>query len=609
MSNRTVVIGGGLAGLSAAHTVLQGGGSVTLIERNAFMGGNSTKATSGINGAGTRTQKAMGVPDTIQLFEEDTVRSATGKKEGEWKPYIYPLATVLTHTSGAAVEWIQDKFGLALDTVSRLGGHSQPRTHRSKNGTSFPGMEITYALMKAYEELAVKQPEKVKLITRARVNKLVIDAEGRIAGAQYEKDGKQHVEHCDSAVIATGGYGAGGLFEGSLLYKVRPDLCHLPTTNGEHCTGDGITFAQDIGAAAVDLQHVQVHPTGLVHLDDPENRTKFLAAEALRGEGALIIDRDGNRFCNDLGTRDYVTMSMWKHDKAPYRLILNEASFKNIAWHCKHYCGRRVMREYANGREMAKDTGLPLDTLTKTLNDYNSYAAKKNDPWGKKFFNGIPWSVDNKFMCATITPVVHYTMGGLVINDKCEVRHKNGRAVPGLMAAGEVTGGVHGRNRLGGSALLECVALGRVAGATALKYNAQPLAKRGKDNPVQQFAGVDSGEVSTVVPESARPKKKVETKQAESSETKSSGPRSKDGEYTLEEVAKHKTQNDVWVVVDGKVLDVTKFLPDHPGGKMAIMAFAGRDATTEFKMVHEAGVIEKYAPETIIGRLKPSSKL
>jgi len=300
---------------------------------------------------------------------------------------------------------------------------------------------------------------------------------------------------------------------------------------------------------------------------------------------------------------------MWKHDKAPYRLILNESSFKNIAWHCKHYCGRRVMKEFANGRDMAKETGIPVEALMKTFNEYNGYAAKKNDPWGKKFFNGIPWSIDNKFMCATITPVVHYTMGGLVINDKCEVRHTNGRAVPGLMAAGEVTGGVHGRNRLGGSALLECVALGRVAGRTALAYNAQPLSKRGKDNPVQQFSGVDSGEISTVVPESARPKTKFETKQAESTDAKSSGPRSKDGEYTLEEVAKHKTQNDVWVVVDGKVLDVTKFLPDHPGGKMAIMAFAGRDATTEFKMVHEAGVIEKYAPETVIGRLKPSSKL
>jgi flavocytochrome c len=469
-------------------------------------------------------------------------------------------------------------------------------------------MEITYALMKAYEALAESKPKQVKLINKARVNKLLVDAQGRITGAQYEKDGKTQVEKCDSAVISTGGYGAGGLFDGSLLYKVRPDLCHLPTTNGEHCVGDGITFAMEIGAAAVDLQHVQVHPTGLVHLDDPDNRTKFLAAEALRGEGGLVIDRDGNRFCDDLGTRDYVTMSMWNHNKGPYRLILNEASYKNIEWHCKHYCGRRVMKHYENGFDMVKETNIPLDNLKKTFADYNSFATAKNDPWGKKFFNGTPWALENKFMCATITPVLHYTMGGLVVNDKCEVRNTGEKAIPGLYAAGEVTGGVHGRNRLGGSALLECVALGRVAGANALAYNKLSPAQRGGNNPAQKFAGVDSGEISTIVPESARPKGKVETNKAET-DSKAAGPRAKGGEYTLEEVAKHKTANDVWVVVDGKVLDVTKFLPDHPGGKMAIMAFAGRDATTEFNMVHEKGVIEKYAPETVIGKLKGGSKL
>jgi succinate dehydrogenase/fumarate reductase flavoprotein subunit len=266
------------------------------------------------------------------------------------------------------------------------------------------------------------------------------------------------------------------------------------------------------------------------------------------------------------------------------------------------------MKEYDNGNDMIKEMNIPAENLKKTFSDYNGFATSKKDPWGKKFFNGTPWALENKFMCATITPVLHYTMGGIVVNDKCEVRHTNEKAIPGLYAAGEVTGGVHGRNRLGGSALLECVALGRVAGANALAYNKLSPAQRGGNNPAQKFAGVDSGEISTIVPESARPKGKVETNKAET-DSKAAGPRAKGGEYTLEEVAKHKTANDVWVVVDGKVLDVTKFLPDHPGGKMAIMAFAGRDATTEFNMVHEKGVIEKYAPETVIGKLKGGSKL
>lgn len=631
-----IVVGGGLSGLSAAHTILQGGGTVTLIERNAFMGGNSTKATSGMNGAGTRTQKALGIPDTKEIFEEDTVRSATGVKTGPC-PKPYGLATTLTHTSGDCIHWIQDNFGLALDTCSRLGGHSQPRTHRSKNGTTFPGMEITYALMKEYERLSKTQPDKVKLINKARVNKLLTDANGRITGCEYSKGGKQHTEMATAIIVATGGYGAGGLFEGSLLYQVRPDLTHLPTTNGEHCTGDGISFSQAIGAQTMDLKHVQVHPTGLVHQDDPDNRVKFLAAEALRGEGGIILDREGHRFCNDLGTRDYVTGEMWKHNKGPYRLLLNENSYKNIAWHCKHYCGRRVMKHYQSGHELAKDMGVSAKELQAEFERYNGYAKNGNDPWGKKFFNGVPLSIKDKFMCAIVTPVVHYTMGGLAITEKAQCVHQSGKVLPGLFAAGEATGGVHGRNRLGGSALLECVAFGRVAGKSALEYASKPapaasgaggavtitIPQAGGSNLTITISGAgivagagaddegqmavlppaqDDSNISTIPPPSAGGKAAADAAAA-------GGEKASGGEYTLEEVAKHKTEKDCWVVVNGEVLDVTKFLPDHPGGKMAIMAFAGRDASEEFNMVHEEGVVAKYASETIIGKVKPSSKL
>jgi len=600
-----IVVGGGLAGLSAAHTLLQAGEKVTLLERNMFMGGNSTKATSGMNGGGTRTQKAMGVPDTKEIFEEDMIRGATGVKTGPC-PESYDLAKVVAYTSADAIHWIQDKFGLDLDTVSRLGGHSQPRTHRSKNGTTFPGMEITYALMKKYEELSKSNPDQVKLVTKARVNQLLTDASGKITGAQYDDaSGKTHTVEGKAVVVTTGGYGAGGLFKKSLMHEVRPDLTHLPTTNGEHCTGDGITFSLAAGAASVDLQHVQVHPTGLVHMDDQQNRVKFLAAEALRGEGGIIIDREGHRFCNDLGTRDYVTMCMWKHNKAPYRLLLNENSYKNIAWHCKHYCGRRVMKNVQSAEEIAKEMGISADTLQKEFDTYNGYAKNMNDPWGKKFFNGVPLAVNQKYMVAVITPVVHYTMGGLKINGKCQVMHTNGNPVQGLYSAGEATGGVHGRNRLGGSALLECVALGRVAGQSALADAGKP-AYTGVDNckyvsvpptpsTIPEGGGMPTGAVETLDPEPTG---------AEVATTVKTG-----GSYTLEEVAKHKTATDCWVVVNGEVLDVTKFLPDHPGGKMAIMAFAGRDATEEFNMVHEEGIVDKYAAHTRIGVLKASSKL
>jgi len=649
MSHHAIVIGGGLSGLSAAHTLLQAGARVTLVEKNMFMGGNSTKATSGINGAGTRTQGAMNVPDTKEIFEEDTIRSATGIKTGPCPP-PYELGRVLTYNSAAAVQWIQDNFGLALDTVSRLGGHSQPRTHRSQNGTTFPGMEITFKLLTTFEELTKTNPDKAKLISKAPVKKLLVEG-GRVVGVEYEKDGQRQQLRADAVIIATGGYGAGVLFRGGILEQLRPDLMHLPTTNGEHCTGDGIVFAREIGAGAIDLEHVQVHPTGLVHLDHPEERVKFLAAEALRGEGGIILDNEGKRFCNDLGTRDYVTGCMWKHNKGPYRLVLNSAATAGIAWHCKHYVGRRVMK-VATGAELAKDIGITPQQLQKTFDDFNGYAKNKNDPWGLQFFKSAPYSVDDTFHVAVITPVVHYTMGGLSIDGKARVlKASDETPIPGLFAAGEVTGGVHGKNRLGGSALLECVVYGREAGKSAMEYlTAGPGAATGSGNgsmitisipqpngqpitlTVSGGATVGSSMASTSVypglPRLAAHDSKPTTDGKSSGVTvpttpaaavpaaqppAAAPPKPAAGGalpfYTLQEVAKHNKDSDCWVVVDGLVVDATTFLGDHPGGKMAIMSFAGRDATEEFNMVHEGGVLQKYAGNLIVGKLRPSAKL
>ncbi len=471
-----IVVGGGLSGLSAAHTLIDGGVRVTLLEKNAFLGGNSTKATSGINGAGSRTQTEVGIADSVEVFLEDTVRSATGVKAPNPMPAPYPLARVIVNDSAPAVHWIQDKFGLALDTVSRLGGHSNERTHRSASGGKFPGMEITSALMKTYEALADKDDGTCDLVINASAKRLIRDDAGRVCGVEYiDGDGKTRACTGDAVVLATGGYGAGGNHKGSLLEKIRPDLMHLPTTNGDHSQGDGVVLAMDIGAKAIGLKHVQVHPTGLVNPSDPNNKTKFLAAEALRGEGGILLDNEGNRFCNDIGKRDYVTGRMWAHNKAPYRLVLNSAAASNLQWHCKHYVSRRVMKHFKTGQALADDMGIPVEQLQASFQNYNAAAKDPSDPvknpHKKIYFTHAPFDVSDSFFVAQVTPVVHYTMGGLAISTKAEcVYEDTSRVIPGLFAAGELAGGVHGRNRLGGSALLECVVFGRVAGRHALDY-------------------------------------------------------------------------------------------------------------------------------------------
>merc|ERR1712157_619254 len=313
-----------------------------------------------------------------------------------------------------------------------------------------------------------------------------------VVGLIYSKNGEDFKEF-GPVILASGGFGA-DFTTNSLLAQYRPDLLHLPTTNGEHCTGDGIKMGEEIGAKTIDLEWVQVHPTGLVKPDDPDAKIKFLAAEALRGVGGLVFDANGKRFANELGRRDYVTGEMWKN-KPPFRLCLNKAAGEEIIWHCKHYTGRGVMKFYESGEALAKDMGIPLQTLVDSHQQHYQAAKKtEKDPnggswpaypsgksWdeasgktgsGKKFYHNIISGnqVKNEpFYVAIITPVIHYCMGGLqtTVDGECI---KGGKALPGLYVAGEAAGGVHGNNRLGGNSLLDCVVFGRVAGRAAAKY-------------------------------------------------------------------------------------------------------------------------------------------
>jgi succinate dehydrogenase/fumarate reductase flavoprotein subunit len=267
----------------------------------------------------------------------------------------------------------------------------------------------------------------------------------------------------------------------------------LPTTNGDHCTGDGLKMSMSIGADTVDLEWVQVHPTGLVHPEEPDAKVKFLAAEALRGVGGVLLDIEGHRFANELGRRDYVTGMMWKNkgvklgNTSGFFLCLNSKSSEEILWHCKHYVGRGLMKFYNNMGEFAKEYGMPLANIEKTFKDYNEIAAKQEkdpengpyeaygggkswDKWGKKFFHNLPMDVNDKFHVAIVTPVIHYCMGGLKINTDAECLNAEGKVVNGLYGAGEAAGGIHGENRLGGNSLLDCVVFGRVSGRAASRY-------------------------------------------------------------------------------------------------------------------------------------------
>lgn len=493
---------------------------------------------------------------------------------------------------------------------SGFRGHSFPRTHRGHDA-KFPGMAITYALMQRLEELVESDPERVQVIKKAKVAS--INKEGNnVTGVTYEYDGESHSVD-GIVVLATGGYAA-DFSETSLLKKWRPDTFHLSSTNGTHATGDGHKMLMAIGANDIDMDKVQVHPTGLVDPKDPGSKWKFLAAEALRGEGGLLLNSDGQRFSDELGHRDYVSGKMWEEKekkKWPIRLVLNSKASNVLDFHTRHYSGRGLMKKMS-GKELAKEIGCGEAALAKTFKEYNEIAdGKRKDPFGKKYFHNLPFDINDTFHVALMEPVLHFTMGGIEINDKAEVLNGEKKPFGGLYACGELAGGVHGANRLGGSSLLGCVVYGRVAGNSASQYLFQKVLTGGVSSAQQRL-----GQISLHIDPSTPGKISVEwsnasasgadsipavgdsktTAQAQKSAApvmKGKGPEAgkqketndvssfkvPEKEFSLEEVATHNKKDDLWIAVKGVVLDVTNWLDEHPGGPQALFSHMGKDAT------------------------------
>ncbi|KAI9506166.1 FAD binding domain-containing protein, partial [Coemansia spiralis] len=480
MSRRTniVIVGGGLAGMAAAIEALRqtrhtAGITIELLEKEAHTGGNSAKASSGISGVLTRTQKNLGINDSIDAFFQDTIKSGRGRSNET-------LVQRLASESASAVFWLQNDFALDLDVIAQLGGHSFPRTHRRPDANGKPqpvGWGIVSALDKHLKEQAKKNGSCFRLTTGARVTKLLSTAGGRVSGIFYESIDPstntvvRHRCKCDVVVLATGGFGGEG-GNPNFLKKYAPQLVGLPATNGPFAAGDGLRLATAVGAGLVDMDQIQVHPTGFVQARDPGNPTKFLAAEALRGEGGILLNGLGKRFVDELGTRDRVTTAITKY--SAYLVLSQPVADSFGHGGLGFYEKMGLMNKASSVEELATAIRVELTTLNQTLTDYDkAREGRINDEFGKTAF---PQSMLSKggsgdesfyFWCI-VTPSIHYTMGGLRFDENARVlASSGGQPIPGLLAAGEVTGGLHGANRLGGNSLLECIVYGRRAGRQA----------------------------------------------------------------------------------------------------------------------------------------------
>jgi len=359
--------------------------------------------------------------------------------------------------------------------IGQLGGHSVARTHRPTDSKFVIGYYLISKISKKIEEI-----KSIKIYFNSTVIKLLKnETNDKIYGLKYKKDNKEYTIYCKAIILASGGYGH-DFGEHGLLKEYVPQIMNFPSTNGEYSKGSGVKLGREIGADLVDMDKVQVHPTGFV---DPKNRyikDKFLAPELLRGVGGILVNDNGDRFCNELGTRDYVTSKIKENcrkqntneiDQYECFLLMNEEMANEFGHHFDYYKDvKGFIIEHNNFNELSKNINVDYKKLENTINAHNdAYDKKIIDKYNKTtFFH--KFDLNNKIYSMVITPSVHYTMGGLKINSKAEIISTNGKSINGLYGAGEVTGGVHGGNRLGGNSLAECGVFGRIAADSAVNY-------------------------------------------------------------------------------------------------------------------------------------------
>ncbi|KAL3232329.1 Fumarate reductase 2 [Nakaseomyces bracarensis] len=454
-----VVIGSGLAGLTASNQLANSYKiPVILLDKAKSIGGNSIKASSGINGALSTTQESLKVKDSPELFLEDTVKSAKGKG-------VEPLMKKLTSDSRSAISWLQESFGLKLDKLAQLGGHSTARTHRSSTNIP-PGYELVSTLSKALKKTSEENPDLVQILLNSKVIDVIINKSGQVEGVKYiDETGETQILQTSNVIFSTGGFG----YSKDMLEKYNPDLVKLPTTNGEQTTGDGQNILEKLGAKMIDMSEIQVHPTGFIDNANRDSNWKFLAAEALRGLGGILLHPEtGKRFVNELSTRDSVTAAIQnycpKNDNRAI-ILMSESLYSNYKANVDFYMSKNLVFK-GTVKEMVDHYNIksPLDAVVQGLKHYST--ASKDDFNRPLIVNSFGKDVNSNTIVyyGEITPVVHFTMGGAQIDEHSQVLNTaNKPLAKGLYAAGEVSGGVHGANRLGGSSLLECVVYGRTA--------------------------------------------------------------------------------------------------------------------------------------------------
>ena len=488
-----VVVGAGGAGMVAALQAVENGAeSVIIVEKSWLAGGNTIRSTGGMNAAVTPNQdnyefkanagvektlntaekswadnadvmalytvvKAQydaykanpeGYFDSVELMMLDTLIGGNGINDME-------LVHTLAKNSADGIAWLKNAQGADLIEVGAFGGASVNRIHKPVNAE---GKTVSVGgYLVPILEANCKANDKITMLFETKATEIIM-ANGAAAGVVVTDANGSYKINAEAVVLASGGFGANN----DMVASFQPTFDGYITTNDPNITGDGIVMAQAVGAAVVDMEQIQLHPTVY-------QKTAALITEGLRGDGAILVNKEGLRFFDEVSTRDKVSAAEFAQTDGVAYLIVDQAMVDKSAV-IAGYISKGMTTTGATYEELATATGITDPAaFAATMAKWNACVeAGKDEEFGRtSFANKLDTA---PYYAIEVGPGVHHTMGGLKINSNAEVLDAKGAAIAGLYAAGEITGGVHGGNRLGGNAVADIVVFGRIAGTSAQAY-------------------------------------------------------------------------------------------------------------------------------------------
>ena len=429
-----VIVGAGGAGLTAAAAAAQVNPDldIVLLEKTGAVGGDTLRAEDGVNAAGTSVQQQTGVEDGFERMLFDTL-AVSGGEEAE------PLE-VLVGDSSSAIEWLAG-LGIPLDALRQLDGSTVERTHFPSDGTPI-GQALVDGLADAVQQAGVT------LCLNTQATGLVTDAQGRICGVIAESPGVRHYYTGRAVILATGGFAANDRLCGSYRTLLRG----LDTVSGDAAQGEGITIAQALGAATVDMQQVLLEPT--VHRGSAQ-----IVPRSLREAGAILVSREGEPLEADPLNDAALSEELLAQSGRCGWMIFGEGLL--------HLLPETLQPYLVSGEDpaaLAQSAGLPVEALEAVVETRNAELPETADETGNERY---PARLEGTLYALEVAPGIQSTLGGLEITADAEVIGADGNPIPGLYAAGEVAGGIHGEQVLPGNMLTDLLVFGRRAGQNA----------------------------------------------------------------------------------------------------------------------------------------------